>query len=302
MGLSWDPFKSGKTSLRAGYGIFRDRVFGNLFGNLRGDPPFIAGVQNFPNTDFSNGVGALVTLSQLAAPATQPAPSTSVPDGSLLTGIALLAPSLKTPYTQAWNTGIQRELGAGMTLEVNYVGSGTHRIFRSVDGNPPIPALVNAAHANGSLKPTVSGGALRIAPLLGLPQVTGNLAFEEPILNESIGNATYNGLQSVFHKRFSRGVDFQAAYTYSHAIDDSNDPLVAPGGNRNIARNSFNLKEERGSSSFDLRHRLVLNYLFQLPFGSSHAHFNQGFAARALGGLGVVGPVGVSEWAPHGPV
>jgi Carboxypeptidase regulatory-like domain/TonB dependent receptor len=269
MGLAWDPFKNGKTSLRAGYGIFHDRVFGNLFGNLRGDPPFIAGVQNFPNDDFSNGVGSLVTLNQLRAPVTQPAPTVSVPDSSLLTGIAILDPNLKTPYTQAWNAGIQRDLGNGMTLEANYVGSGTHRIFRSVDGNPPIPALVNAAHANGSLKPTVSGTTLRIAPLLGLPQVTGNLAFEEPILNESIGNATYNGLQGVFHKRFSRGVDFQAAYTYSHAIDDSNDPLLAPGGNRNIARNSFNLKEERASSSFDLRHRLVLNYLFQLPFGSS---------------------------------
>jgi len=91
-------------------------------------------------------------------------------------------------------------------------------------------------------------------------------------------------LQSVFHKRFSHGVDFQAAYTWSHAIDDANDPLVAPGGNRNIARNSFNLKEERGSSSYDLRHRLIFNYIFQLPFGPGHAHFSQGVAARALGG------------------
>ena len=284
VGLAWDPFKNGKTSFRLGYGIFHDRVFGNLFGNLRGDPPFIAGVQNFPNNNFANGVGPLVTLSQLAPPATQPAPSASVPDGSLVTGIAILNPNLKTPYSQNWNAGIQRDLGNGMSLEVNYVGSGTHRIFRSIDGNPPLPWLVAAAHANGSLPSTVSGGALRIAPLLGLPQVTGNLAFEEPIVNESVGNATYNGLQSVFHKRFSRGVDFQAAYTYSHAIDDANDPLVAPGGNRNIARNSFNLKEERGSSSYDLRHRLILNYIFQLPFGSGHAHFSQGLAARVLGG------------------
>jgi hypothetical protein len=283
MGLAWDPFKSGKTSFRAGYGIFHDRVFGNLFENLRGDPPFIAGVQNFPNIDFSNGVGALVTLNQLRAPATQPAPTASVPDGSLLTGIFILDPNLKTPYTQAWNVGIQRELGNGMTLEVNYVGSGTHRIFRSVDGNPPIPALVNAAQANGSLKPTVSGGTLRITPLLGLPQVTGNLALEQPTLDKSISNATYDALQGVFHKRFSHGVDVQAAYTWSHAIDDANDPLLAPGGNRNLARNSFNLKEERGSSSYDLRHRLVLNYLIQLPFGPGHAHFNRGFAARALG-------------------
>jgi hypothetical protein len=284
VGLAWDPFKDGKTSVRMGYGIFHDRIFGNLFENLTGDPPFVADVENFPNQNFANGVGGITTLSTLPPPATQPAPSASVPDGSYLSGISAIDPNLKTPYTQAWNVGIQRDLGHGMTLEVNYVGSGSHRLFRSVDGNPPIPALVAAAQANGSLPTDISGGELRILPLLGLPQVTGNQAFEEPILIESIGNATYNGLQSVFHKRLGYGLDFQAAYTYSHAIDDANDPLVAPGGNRNIARDSFDLQEDRGNSSYDLRHRLVTNFLYQLPAGPGHTHFSQGIAARALGG------------------
>jgi hypothetical protein len=207
-----------------------------------------------------------------------------VPDGALLAGIAIIDPNLKTPYTQAWNVGVQRELGHGMSLEVNYVGSGTHRLFRSVDGNPPLPWLVAAAHANGTLPPTISGGALRILPLLGLPQVTGNLAFEEPIVIRSIGNGTYNGLQTVFRKRLSAGLQFQAAYTWSHAIDDAADPLVAPGANRNIARNSFNLKEERGSSDYDLRHRLIVNYVYELPFGRGRRYLHEGFAERILGG------------------
>ncbi|HEX4278945.1 MAG TPA: TonB-dependent receptor [Bryobacteraceae bacterium] len=288
-GLAWDPFGQGKTSFRAGYGIFHDRVFGNLFTNLKGDPPFVAGVQNFPNEDFANGIGPVQTLRTVGPPATQPAPPASVADGSLLSGITILDPNLKTPYTQSWNVGVQHDLGSGMSLEVNYVGSGTHRLFRTVDGNPPLPELVAAAQANGTLSRTTSGGTLRIAPLLGLPQVTGNLAFEEPIVVKSIGNGTYNGLQSVFHKRFGRGVDFQAAYTWSHAIDDAADPLVAPGGNRNIARNSFNLKEERGSSDYDLRHRLVVNYVYQLPAGAGHAHFNKGLAAQILGGWELAG-------------
>ena len=275
IGLAWDPFGDGKTSFRAGYGIFHDRLFGNLFTNLKGNPPFVAGVQNFPNEDFANGIGNPVTLSALPAPPTQPAPSASVPDGSLLSGISTLDKDLKTPYTMTWNGGIQHELGHGMTLEVNYVGSVSHRLFRSVDGNPPIPSLVAAAQANGTLSPAISGGALRIPPLLGLPQVTGNLAFEEPIIVKSIGNATYNGLQTTFRKRFSGGVDFQAAYTWSHAIDDAADPLVAPGGNRNIARNSFNLHEERGSSDYDLRNRLVTAYVFELPVGPGHRHFSR---------------------------
>jgi hypothetical protein len=289
MGLAWDPFGKGKTSFRVGYGIFHDRIFGNLFTNLKGNPPFVAGVQNLPNDNFANGIGAPVTLASLLPPATQQPPSASVPDQSLLTGITIIDPNLKTPYTQAWNVGIQHELAHGITIEVNYVGSGTHRLVRSVDGNPPQPSLVAAAQANGTLPVTTSGGTLRIAPFIGLPQVTGNTAFEEPIVIESVGNGTYNGLQSVFHKRMGHGIDFQAAYTWSHAIDDAADPLVAPGGNRNIARNSFNLHEERGTSDYDLRHRLVLNYVFELPFGAGHTRFNHGFAARALGGWEVAG-------------
>jgi hypothetical protein len=289
LGVAWDPFKNGKTSFRVGYGVFHDRIFGNLFSNLKGNPPFVAGIQNFPNEDFSNGIGNPVTLGSVRPPVTQPAPSASVPDETLLSGIAILNPHLRTPYTQAWNVGVQRDLGHGMTLEVNYVGSGTHRMVRSIDANPPQPALVNAAHANGTLSPTISGGILRFGALAGIPTVTGNLAFSEPIELISVGNATYNGLQTVFHKRFGYGIDFQAAYTYSHAIDDAADPLVAPGGNRNIARNSFNLKEERGSSDYDLRHRLILNYLYDFPFGPGHMHLAHGVWSVLAGGWELAG-------------
>lgn len=283
-GLAWDPFRDGKTSFRVGYGIFHDRVFGNLFTNLKGDPPFVASVDNFPNQNFSSGA-PIVTLPSLPPPPTQPAPSASVPDGSLLNSITIIDPKLRDPRTQSWNVGIQRQLGSGMNIEVDYVGSGTHYLFRSVDGNPPLPWLVAAAHADGTLPVNVSGGALRLGHVAGLPQVTGNLAFFEPVVIRSIGNSTYNGLQTVFNKQLGHGVQFQASYTWSHAIDDAADPLVAgQPGNRNIARNSFNLKEERGSSDYDLRHRLSLSYVFQLPFGPGHAHWNHGLAARLLGG------------------
>jgi hypothetical protein len=281
LGLAWDPFGDGKMAVRIGYGIFHDRTFGNLFTNLKSNPPFQAGFQNFPNTKVDD---PRVTVSQLLPPPTQPAPSASVPSDTYLSSPSLLDPMLRNPYTQSWNVGVQRQLGGGMSMEVNYVGSGSHRLFRTVDGNPPLPWLVAAAQANGSLDPTLSGGTLRVLPQIGLPQVTGNTAFFEPIITRSIGNSTYNALQMVFTKRFSYGFQFQAAYTWSHAIDDAPDPLVAPGGNRNIARNSFNLKEERGSSDYDLRHRLIVNFVYELPFGPGHQYLSSGFLGRALGG------------------
>lgn len=285
VGLAWDPFNSGKTSVRMGYGIFHDRIFGNLFTNLKSNPPFVVNFQNFvPSSSAS-----LVTLNDLSTPPTQPSPSATVHDGDLVSAV-LFDPNLRIPYTQSWNVGIQRQLGSGITLEVNYVGSGSHRLIRSVDGNPPQPSLVAAAIANGTLDPTRSGGRLRLGPDIGgLPQVTGNLALSEPILNKSIGNGTYNGLQTVFTKQLSHGIQFQAAYTWSHAIDDAPDPLVATFANRNIARNSFNLHEERGSSDYDLRHRLVTNYVLELPFGPGHAHLNSGVAGRIVGGWELAG-------------
>jgi hypothetical protein len=274
-GLAWDPFNSGKTSVRVGYGIFHDRIFGNLFTNLKTNPPFVGSFQNYLPPE---------TVNTLPPPATLPAPSATVVDGDYNASTSILDQYLKTPYVQSWNIGIQRQLGNSMTVEVNYVGSGSHRLIRSVDGNPPQPSLVNYYLSQGYSPSDLSGGLLRYGPLAGLPQVTGNLALLEPVVMKSIGNATYNGLQTVFTKQMSNGIQFQAAYTWSHTIDDAPDPLAATFANRNIARNSFDLHEERGSSDYDLRHRLVLNYMLELPFGPGHARLNHGLAGRVLGG------------------
>ncbi len=220
--------------------------------------------------------------------ATLPAPTATVNDGDFISA-TVFDRYLQMPYTQSWNVGIQRELGAGMTLEVNYVGSGSHRLIRSVDGNPPQPSLDNFDLSQGFSPSALSGGGLRFGSFVGLPQVTGNLALQEPIVLKSIGNGTYNALQTVFTKRLSQGIQFQAAYSWSHAIDDAPDPLVATFANRNIARNSFNLREERGSSDYDLRHRLVMNYLVELPFGPGRAYLNHGIAGRVLGGWELAG-------------
>ncbi len=131
VGFAWDPFKNGKTSVRGGYGIFHDRVFGNLVGNARGNPPFTQSFSAFP----------LVGLSDVTTP-TNLTTSATIPDGAVLFA-DLFDPNFRTPYSQNWNIGIQHQITSTLSLEVNYVGVKGTRLFREVDANPPQPDLVS---------------------------------------------------------------------------------------------------------------------------------------------------------------
>ncbi len=280
VGFAWDPYKNGKTSFRGGYGIFHDRIFGNLFGNARGNPPFQRDLSNFP--------GAPLSTVPLLPTAT---PTATIQNIDPLTQFAWLASpvlfdrNLRIPYSQNWNVGFQREIAPNLSLELNYVGSHGTRELRVVDGNPPQPALVAQLLALGIAPSTLTFNTLRFGALIGaLPfNAVNNTAFGSVALNRSIGNSTYHSLQMNLQKRLSHGLDVGAAYTWSHAIDDSNDPLVAAGsGGRSFPRNSFNLREERGNSGFDIRHRAVVHYTYELPVGRGKQWLANGFAGRAL--------------------
>jgi hypothetical protein len=102
------------------------------------------------------------------------------------------------------------------------------------------------------------------------------------------------------NKRFSRGFQIQGAYTFSHSIDDSSDPLVpAEKTGRSFPRNSFALYEERGNSGFDIRHRLVINYAWELPFGKGKAYASSGFLGRVLEGWQLSGITTLQTGHPY---
>ena len=330
IGIAWDPFKKGRTSVRAGYGIFRERIYGNLFENTRANPPFLQSPFGELSADLSlQGLTGLTTVPT----------STFVPDFSFF-GPTLFDPAFKLPYSQNWNVGIQQQIGNDLTVELNYVGVHGLHLARDMDLNPPQPTLVqqllafcvannlenggffdsaNAQFgtADGQCSPAdVTSESLWVGDFLGtLPDLgpgdsgpaVYNRAFDDSSnsyitggsLIRSIAYSHYDGLQLNVTKRYAHGVQIQGAYTWSHARDDASEPINPAAGNRGLPRNSFNLKAEYGNSDYDVQQRLVANFVYDPNIGRGKDHLNNGFVGRALEGWQVAGIFTAQSGLPY---
>ena len=146
-------------------------------------------------------------------------------------------------YMQSWNFNLQRALTHDLAVTVGYFGSkGTHLILRRninqpVDGVRPYQTL------------SASSPILPGTPLGNITQV------------ESSGNSSYNALWVTANQRFARGFQFNASYTWSKSLDYNS--LSSQGV---VVQNSYDLRDDRGLSDFDARHRFVVSALYELPF------------------------------------
>ncbi len=229
IGFAWDPFKDGKTSIRAGYAILADQPVTNLITGAAANPP-LADPRSF------------------SPPASNPALRTSF--GNALSAAAALglAPvtvdnNFDNAYVQSWNLNVQHEVTPTLGVMIGYFGSkGTHlRIQRNI----------NQFRSDGTRLFTALSSNSPILPGAGL----GNI-----LENSSGSNSTYNALWLTANKRLSRGLQFNASYTFSKSIDYNS--LNSQGV---VVQDSFNIRGDRGLSDFDARHRFVINWLYELP-------------------------------------
>jgi hypothetical protein len=307
LGFAWDPFKDGKTSVRGGFGVFSDRVYGNLFGDARGNPPFQPSYFNFPI--FTSGLGPGTQLQNQTAPP-QLVPS-AVVQNEAGTFPDIFSNNVKPPIITTWNLGVQRELAKNLIFEANYVGNHGTRILRVVDAAPPQPGLVaeleayciptNPLNTVGCSESTLQFGNLYFGQENGvLPfDAVNNNAFEDAFFDESSGHSWYDGLQIQVTERNFHGLQIQGSYTYSHALDDSSDPLVTTTGNGNFPIDSFDLKREKGNSGFDTRHRGVINFVYPFNIGRGRARFTEGVVGRVLEGWQLSGIAAFQTGLPY---
>jgi hypothetical protein len=343
IGLAYSPdFKSGplarlfgnngKTSIRAGFGLFYNPIEELVMAQFGAQPPF-GGSSSlsdvFLNTPFVAQAGY-----------TNPNPFNGIitptkgqpTDLSLFRPILLYGefqPHLRTQYTGQYNLTIQRELSASTMLQIGYVGSQGHRLLAAHDLNPStaqtcldmynisqyylqqnggVPDALSTAYACGPTAedtlwalpansippgytlhmpygPTPQFGpgnpALTMVGLrpysspncnpvtaVGCP-VDGVPVFTDVFAEDTIANSVYNALEMMLQKRFSHGLQFQAAYTFSKSIDD--------GSTFEESLDPFNFRASRALSLFNSAQRFVISYDWQLPLRKY-----SGFAGKLL--------------------
>jgi len=245
-GFAYDLFGDGKSSIRGGYGIGYERNFGNVTFNVIQNPPAYAVISLRSPGDISTPIALSTSnFGPLGAP------SGTAP--LLRTSLRAVDPRIKTAYAHFYSLSFEREVVRNTLFTLDYSGSrGIHQY--SISDISPLGSGV----VFGGLNPNA------VVTTARLNQQYSNINFRS-----SSGDSYYNALNVGVQSRnfHNYGLSLTANYTWAHAIDDLSSTFSESSNNFNLGfLDPFNPRLDRGNADFDVRHRVVISALYEVPF------------------------------------
>jgi hypothetical protein len=283
VGLAWDPFGDGKTSIRTGYGIYHEQVLnGTLLQMIGLNPPY------------------QITCQVVGTNIANPTPGGVCPvvAGTAAQNIRAVQADWKTPYMQHWSLDWQQQLWKDTIITVGYYGSKGTNLIGAFELNLLPPGYAISRGATGcatgaSTTPTVpcqvAGTAFfSSAAEAILDQLRPFRGYRSITIIQPRFNSNYHSFQFSAAHRFSGASQVNFAYTWSKNLtDNQTDRSTAP-------QNSYDNASEWGRATLDRRHVFTMNYIYELPFFSKQ----EGFVGKVLGGWQASGIVTYNTGLP----
>jgi hypothetical protein len=238
------------------------------------------------------------------------APQHPGPDAGLGQGVFAVQRDNGSGYAQQWNLSVQKTLRDNWSFEAGYLGSKLTRlgvpdvslnqltVGQLALGSQLTQQVPNPFYgqipANTSLGAATIPRAQLLRPYPRFTTVT--------LYRNNTGHSTYHSFQSRIEKRYSRGLTFSVAYTFSRLIDDAGavfDSAVLTGPVANFqAADSYNKQLEKDVSTGSVPHNLSSGFVYELPFGRGRAHSLSGWRDLLAGGWQVAGIVRLQSGSP----
>jgi hypothetical protein len=267
-GLLGKVFGSGgKSSIRAGFTMAYDVIFDNIF--ILSSPP------QFQQTKDFNPVPAVPGFLEAGGISPAFTPVTGVDPVTLRGATSTWIPDQQLPYSLSWSLSYEREIHKDYAVEFRYLGTrGIHLLTQNQINVQPLvndgpggflPTFLSAPSqstidALGTSLADINDRS-RILPAFAAAGFTSNITAFLPN-----GNSTYHGGSAQLTRRLTNGLQFSAAYTYSHLIDDTTAEVFSTVLTPRRVQDFQNLRTEKADSALDRRHRFVLSGLYDLPF------------------------------------
>lgn len=274
IGLAWDPFGKGKTSIHAGFGTYH-----NLMDDL-----------SYPIAN-----PATLTLTNFRFPIPQLSPGTPVPPGAAPRPYSVSPPDARTPTVQQWSLMVEQQLTASTALTLGYVGSHGYHFLGSADVNPAQSVICSASLGNC---PAGIPDGTRYFPSASVrinPQLGSGVSYD------SFAYSKYNALQVDLRQRLRAGVTFRANYTYSKSMDNASQLANTLLSNcpANVL-DIYNTHRDYSVSCYDVPHRFSFSGSYDLPIGAGKAFLGgaSGVPAKLLGGWKLNGIVSAQTGFP----